>query len=410
MRRARRTLAIGFLITALVACASGEPLGPVVPSDPDTDPETVSASGVHFSKVDYRAIPNWRSDDIRRFLDLFLRSCERLRQRFPDEAFGRDPRAGRVGEWVRICDEATRQTDARRDILYRFLESRFQAYQVSESGRDTGLMTGYFETELNGTRQPGTDYPVPLYGLPDDLIVADLGAFRHEWADTTIAGRLLNGRYVPYYSRAEINAGALHGRDLELIWVDSAVDAFFLQIQGSGRIRLADGTSVRVGYAGRNGHRYVSIGRELVAAGAMTLENVSMQSIRAWLAQHPRAAVDMMNRNPSYIFFRLLQGAGPVGAQGVPLTPERSLAVDTRYVPLGTPVWLSTRDPRDPQRKIPYERMMIAQDTGSAIRGGVRGDVFWGAGPAAALAAGHMKEPGMLYVLWPRTAADRGPG
>lgn len=409
MRAARRfplarILPAVFLI-ALGACTPGIDLKPVLPPEP----ATVPAGNVHLVPVAYQDVPNWRSGDIRAALDVFLASCERIRRRAPDGAFGNDPRTGRVAEWTSICDDVEQQRGAGRDSLYYLIESRFQPYQVRVSGNPEGLFTGYFEAELNGSWQPGGRNTVPIYSRPDDLIAADLGEFRDEWEGTSIAGQLVDGRYVPYFSRAEINAGALVGRGLELVWVDDPIDAFFLHIQGSGRVRLDNGTYVRVGYAGRNGHRYVPIGRELIGMGALTSETVSMQSIRAWLDAHPLAAADIMNRNPSYIFFRVLEEDSPIGAQGVPLTPERSLAVDTRYIPLGAPVWLVTRDPRDEKRKTPYERLMIAQDTGSAIKGGVRGDVFWGAGQAAAFAAGQMKEPGVYYVLLPRSAARNNP-
>lgn len=401
-----RSMAGQFLVLALIVvglggCAQGLKLDAVLPPDPDTVPQ----DSVNLIAVPYEAVQGWRTGDVRAAVEVFLKSCERIRRRPADAPFGNDPRTGTVGDWIRICDQAEEQRSASVQSLFYFVESSFQAYQVREGGNPSGLFTGYYEASLQGSWEPGGAYTVPLYTRPDDLIPANLGSFREEWDGSNIAGRLQDGRYVPYYSRAEINGGALQGRGLELIWVDNPVDAFFLHIQGSGRVTLPNGTYVRVGYAGRNGHRYVPVGRELIGMGALTRENVSMQSIRAWMERNPLGAADLMNRNPSYIFFRVLDETAPVGAQGVPLTPERSLAVDTRYVPLGTMVWLVTRDPRDEKRKTPYERFMVAQDTGSAIKGGVRGDVFWGAGEAAAFAAGQMKEPGGYYVLFPKSAA-----
>lgn len=401
MIRAPRLIFSFLVVLGLGACAPSLNLDPVLPPDPDTVPQ----KGVTFSAVPFEAVQGWRTGDVRAVIDVFLRSCERIRRRAPDAPFGNDPRTGTVGDWIGICDDAALQRSGSVQALYYFLESRFQAYQIREGGNPSGLFTGYFEAELRGSWEPGGAYTVPLLTRPDDLIPANLGSFREEWAGSNIAGRLVDGRYVPYYTRAEITAGALQGRGLELIWVDNAIDAFFLHIQGSGRVALPNGTYVRVGYAGRNGHRYVPVGRELIGMGALTRETVSMQSIRAWMEQNPLAAQELMNRNPSYIFFRVLDETAPVGAQGVPLTPERSMAVDTRYVPLGTMVWLVTRDPRDEKRKTPYERFMVAQDRGSAIKGGVRGDVFWGAGAEAAFAAGQMKEPGGYYVLFPKSAA-----
>jgi membrane-bound lytic murein transglycosylase A len=210
---------------------------------------------------------------------------------------------------------------------------------------------------------------------------------------------------VPYHSRAEIEGGALAGRELELLWVDDAIAKFFLQIQGSGQVRLDDGRVVRVGYATQNGHPYRAIGRDLIEIGALTRDEVSLQTIRAWLQAHPRDAAAIMARNRSYIFFQehpeLAAADGPLGAQGVPLTAGRSLAVDRRYVPLGVPLWLETSVPA-PEGPAPLRRLMVAQDTGGAIKGVVRGDVFWGGGERAEAVAGRMKSTGRYAVLLPR--------
>ena len=193
-----------------------------------------------------------------------------------------------------------------------------------------------------------------------------------------------------------------------MIWVDSAVDAFFLHVQGSGRVSMDDGSIVRIGYVARNGHAYKSIGRELIKRGALSRERVSMQSIKTWLRDNSEKAPALMASNPSFIFFRIIDGAlksldkqqGPIGAQGVPLTPGRSLAVDRAYFPLGIPIWLDTTDPLEPG--LPLRRLVIAQDTGSAIKGPVRGDLFWGFGAEAATRAGLMKQPGNYFLLLPR--------
>jgi membrane-bound lytic murein transglycosylase A len=247
---------------------------------------------------------------------------------------------------------------------------------------------------------------VPLYRKPDDLVMVDLGEFRENLKGERIAGRVIDGRLRPYEDRTRIEGGALKGRDLEMVWVDDPVDAFFLHIQGSGRITLEDGSVMRVGYAGQNGHPYIAVGRELIARGVLTKENVSMQSIREWLHANPGEASGLMNKNPSFVFFRPLDGEGPLGAQGVALTPGRSLAVDRSFVPYGLPVWLDAQDPLDGAARV--RRLMVAQDTGGAIRGPVRGDVFWGHGADAELRAGRMKSPGRYYLLIPRTVIPMG--
>jgi membrane-bound lytic murein transglycosylase A len=287
-----------------------------------------------------------------------------------------------------------------------------------------GLFTGYYEPELRGSRRRHGPYQTPLYREPGDLIQVDLGAFREDLEGRRIAGRIVGGRLEPYHDRRSIDRGALAGRDLELVWVDDPVDAFFLQVQGSGRIVLEDGTVLRVGYDAQNGHPYTAIGRELVERGEMPLEEVSLQSIRRWLEAHPEEAPDLMATNASYVFFRMLGGAGPLGSLGVPLTPGRSVAVDPRFLPLGAPVWLAgsmpalpdevasgpSTEPTEPIGSLPLRRLLVAQDTGGAIRGPVRGDVFWGAGERAEAVAGRMKHPGRLWLLLPTdpTGASSG--
>jgi membrane-bound lytic murein transglycosylase A len=279
---------------------------------------------------------------------------------------------------------------------------------VTDRDRPDGLFTGYYEPLLRGSRRYGGAYTVPLYRAPDDLVLIDLGLFKPDLAGREIAGRIDGRQFVPYFGRAEIDAGALEGRGLELVWVDDAIDTFFLQIQGSGQVELDDGARIRVGYDGQNGHQYRAIGRDLVAQGALTLEEVSLQSIRDWLIAHPAEAREIMARNASYVFFRerpeLDAADGPIGAQGVPLTAGRSLAVDRRYIPLGTPIWLESTAPW-PEGEGPLRRLVIAQDTGGAIKGPVRGDVFWGTGPRAEAIAGHMKSQGRYVVLLPKAAA-----
>jgi len=395
-----RAAAVAISLLGVSACAQFPSLP--LPGTPAPDEAIQDGGAFVFHRTEFALIEGWGEDDYREALRAFLISCDAIVRKPVEQSFGDDPRMGTVGEWIAICEGAKEYRDAPQQAVRYFIESNFEPYTVAGDGSREGLFTGYFEPELDGSWEPGGRYHVPLYARPDDVIGADLGQFREEWAGTNIAGRLVDGQYVPYYTRAEINAGAIAGRGLELIWVDDPIDAFFLHIQGSGRVKLAGGGYVRVGYAGRNGHRYVPIGRELVAIGALTQDTVSMPSIRAWLDTHPLAAAELMNRNPSYIFFRVLEEAAPIGAQGVPLTPGRSLAVDARHIPYGVPLWLDTRDPRDEKRRTPLRRLMVAQDTGSAIKGGVRGDFFWGPGQMAAYAAGVMKEPGIYYMLLPR--------
>jgi len=233
-------------------------------------------------------------------------------------------------------------------------------------------------------------------------VMVDLRDFADAPTPRRIGGRVVNGRLVPYASRADIVAGALARQGLELVWVDDPIDAFFVQIQGSGVVQLAEGGTMRIGYAGQNGHAYTAIGRELIAEGALTRETVSMQSIRAWLLAHPERADEMMNRNASYVFFEALEGDGPIGSQGVVLTPERSLAIDREFIAQTTPIWVDTMAPIPGQDgEAPWRRLVVAQDTGGAIRGPVRGDIYWGSGERAADIAGRTKGTGRYYLLLP---------
>lgn len=264
-----------------------------------------------------------------------------------------------------------------------------------------GLFTGYYESALKGSLTRGGQYQYPLRARPDDLVMVQLGDFREELKGQRIAGRVLNGNLKPYETHGEITAGKLpKSQDKTLVWVDSAVDAFFIQIQGSGMVSMNDGSFMRVGYAGQNGHPYYAIGRELIKRGHLTQRDVSMQSIRAWLEANPEQAQEVMETNKSYVFFRKLDGDGPVGGQGVTLTAERSLAIDQSLIPYGIPVWVDLEHPLPDQQ--PIQRLMVTQDTGGAIRGPVRGDFFWGYGADAEYQAGKMKSKGRYWFLIPR--------
>jgi membrane-bound lytic murein transglycosylase A len=344
-----------------------------------------------FTPVSFRDVPGWQADNHADALVAFLKSCPPLERRGV-RGFGN------ASIWRDICGQARNVPAGDHDAARRFFENAFLPASVSGRDGSTGLITGYYEPELQGALERSGRFNVPLHVRPPDLVTVNLGRFREELKGERIAGRVVRGSLIPYPDRAKIERGALRNRDLELVWVDSAADAFFLHIQGSGRIRLPDGDIMRVGYAGTNGHAYTAIGRELIARGAVPPEKMSMQSIRNWLAANPADGARLMRTNKSYVFFRELTGDGPLGAQGVPLTPERSLAVDRRLLPLGLPVWLESSEPDG----TPLKRLMIAQDTGGAIRGAVRADVFWGPGAKAADRAGKMNSPGRYWFLIPR--------
>jgi len=376
-----RAFPAAFLSAFLVAaCAPA-----LKPLPPKTEP------GLALKPVSFNDLPGWKDGNQGAALGPLLKTCPLLNS-------GKSAR-----DWRAVCDTAGRLE--RGDTAARqFFETRFTPHlATSKNGKDDGLFTGYFEATLRGSLKRSKRYWVPVYGPPQDLVSANLGDFDPEWKGRQIAGRIEGGRLRPYDSRARIDAGALDGRGLEVVWADDPVDVFFLHVQGSGRVIMDDGRTLRLGFAGRNGHAYKSIGYELVKMGVMEKDRVSMRSIRAWIKANPERGRALMASNPSYIFFRTLKHAtdeGPVGSAGVALTPGRSLAVDRRFIPLGQPLWLDTTDPLDAAK--PLRRMVIAQDTGAAIRGAVRGDLFWGFGETAARRAGAMKSRGRYYLLLPK--------
>ena len=362
-----------------------------------------------LTRADFADLSGWREDSQSEAAAALIRSCAELAKLPGDRSLDPGGVGGTVSDWQEPCAALAALAPADDAVARAFFERWFTPFLAADNARADGLFTGYFEAALDGARAPDARFAIPIYRRPDDLVTVDLGEFRESWTGERIAGRVAAGRLVPYESRADIAAGALAGRGLELAWVDDPVDAFFLHVQGSGTIRLAGGDALRVGYDGQNGHLYTALGRVLVDEGEMALEDVSMQSIRAWLEAHPARAQALMDRNASFVFFRALDGDGPVGAQGAVLTPGRSLAVDPRYVALSLPVWLETAAPTaDGAGTRPLRRLMIAQDTGGAIKGPVRGDVFWGAGADAEAIAGHMNSRGRYFLLLPRAVAVAG--
>lgn len=358
-----------------------------------------SDSALMLKQMKFVDVPGWAGADHSLILPAFLKSCEVLSKRGLDADMGPDQRMGKVSDWVDICADAKKIRPGNKVEVNFFFQSRFVPYLASNNQNPTGLFTGYYEPELEGRWGPEGAFETPIYSRPNDLISANLGEYRDEFKGKQIAGRVLKNKLIPYNTRAEINNGAIKGRGLEILWVNDPVTLFFLHVQGSGRIRMADGSTVRVGYAGRNGRPYTSIGKELVKMGIMPLKDVTAPAIMDWLRANPEAGRQVMNKNESFVFFRVVDGDGPLGAQGVPLTPGRSMAVDRKFIPYGIPIWLNTTDPLD--AKLPLRRLLVAQDTGSAIKGPVRGDVFWGFGAEAAQRAGVMKSRGQYYLILP---------
>lgn len=381
--RVSRVLLVAAIAVNIASCAS-EP-EPRRPAAGGLGATPVPAAGVVLQPTTFSALPDWMRDRQGEAFPALLRSCSRIERRAVDQPLGGDRRLGSIGEWQQICAAARRFTPDDR-FARRFFEEWFQPYAVFSDGTDQGLFTGYYEPLLRGSWQRKGPYQIPLHRPP-------------------VKGPKGSPSEIGLPNRAQIAAGALRGQGLELLWVDDPIDAFFLEIQGSGRVQLDTGQVVRVGFAGKNGHSYFPVGRELIRRGEVAQEDMSMQAIRDWMKRHPDQAPGLMALNPSYVFFRLIDGDGPIGAQGVALTPARSLAVDPSFVPYGVPVWLDTTDPLKPSS--PIRRLLIAQDTGGAIKGAIRGDVFWGGGAEAESRAGMMKQAGRWYLLLPKAAAAR---
>lgn len=339
-------------------------------------------------KADWSGLAGFEQDNLAMAWSALRQSCSVLK---------------RQEAWRPACEAMDQSDTSSSDSIRAWLHEHFVPYQVTNpDGTDTGLVTGYYEPLLKGSRNRTDRYRYPLYAKPDDLVSVDLGNLYPELANRRLRGKLNGNRLVPYYSRGEIEIAKSPLTGRELLWVDDIVDLFFLQIQGSGFITLESGEGLHVGYADQNGQPYLSIGKVLIERGELTADKASMQGIKEWGRRNPEKLRDLLNTNPSYVFFRELPNglSGPLGALGIPIAAERSIAVDPRYIPLGAPVYLSTTYPNSDQ---PLQRLMLAQDTGGAIKGAVRADFFWGAGLEAGRQAGAMKQRNSrMWVLLPK--------
>jgi len=383
----RRLSGLALLLAALAACG-GPPAKPL----PDK---------LNLTRASYRDLSGWTRDDPSAALPALLKSCAVLVKGADDQAVGF---AGTVADWRGPCADAALVPAGDQAAARALFERDFVPFRASNNDQTEGLFTGYYEAELHGSLTRTDRFDVPLYHRPTDLVSVDLGQFRPSLKGQRIAGKVAGTKLVPYATRTEIEAGALAGHGLEFVWVDDATDAFFLGVQGSGRVILPDGQVLRVGYDGENGQPYVTIGRVLAAEG-VPADQITMPYLRQWIADHGPDGTALMDKNPSYIFFRELKGDGPMGAEGVALVPGRSAAVDRGFVPLGLPFWVDTTDPVEPSGRL--QRLFVAQDVGGAIRGPVRADLFFGYGPEAANHAGLMKGKGSSWLLLPVGAAAR---
>lgn len=375
------------------------------------------ASGVRYRAVGYGDLPQWQQQSFGQSLKAFKHSCTRLRAQ---------------PAWQSVCRQALALPE-QSPLAQTFFERYFTPWQVSQNGKLDGTVTGYYEPVLAGDTQRTERARFPVYGVPNDFIVVPLpshlrgskqtlrmnrtgthqgviaadGAYTVSLAQfpltdksTALKGRIEGSAFVPYYTRAQINAGALNGKAPVLGYADDPVELFFLHIQGSGRLRTPQGRYIRLGFADKNDRPYISIGRYMADKGYLPLGQTTMQGIKAWMRANPQYLAEILGQNPSYVFFRALPGhdEGPLGALGVPLTGGYSVAIDRHFITLGAPVFVATTHP---QTRHGLNRLMVAQDTGSAINGAVRVDYFWGYGDEAGALAGKMKYPGYVWLLLP---------
>lgn len=377
-KRISLTAYLLIITLALVACSTAPVKKPAPAKPADT-----------LKPVSFADLPGWQEDDLRQALPALLTSCVVLAKK---------------PLWQEPCKIANTINPSDAAAVRSYFEAYYLPHQVSNADNTvTGMITGYYEPLLRGARARGGPYQTALYRVPEDLLTIDMAGLYPELKNLRLRGRVVGNKVVPYFSRADMaRQDSLAGK--ELLWVDNAIDAFFLQVQGSGRVYLEESNeTVRVAYAEQNGHPYKSIGRYLVDRGELKLEQASAQGIMAWAAANPARQQELLNANPSFVFFKEEKlgdpSKGPKGALGVPLTPQRSIAIDPQFIPLGAPVFLATSQPGS---DTPLRRLMLAQDTGGAIRNAVRADYFWGFGADAGQQAGKMKQAGMLWVLLPK--------
>lgn len=400
--------------TTAVTPGTPLPAGQRIPAGTVVEPAGSNAS---YKAVDFAALPQWPQQAFNQSLGSFLNSCSRLKNQ---------------AEWQNVCAQAA-QTPRNNAAAQQFFEHYFTPWQVSGNNQLGGTITGYYEPVMSGDSKATAKARFPIYGVPADFVsvplpanlrgskatvrvqltgansgqisasgnlTANLAAFPVTERTTALKGRAVGNQFVPYHTRNEINGGALNGKAPILGYADDPVELFFMQVQGSGRVQTPDGRYIRLGYADKNEYPYVSIGRYMADKGYLPLAQTTMQGIKAYMQQNPHRLAEILGQNPSYVFFRVLDdhNDGPIGALGVPLTGGYSGAVDRRYITLGAPLFVATTHP---ETRAGHNRLMVAQDTGSAIRGAVRVDYFWGYGDEAGRVAGKMKHTGYVWQLLP---------
>jgi membrane-bound lytic murein transglycosylase A len=368
--RTSALLAAVVLTSCAVSRFGGEPGSP--------------AARVSLTPASFTQLAGWSGDRVADAVPAFVKSCARVPRSdgLPLDPAAKNPNFGAVGDWRPLCALAAALPRGDEAAARRFFESNFVPVLVGgENGDNTGLFTGYWEVELNGSKTQTSRFQTPVYSRPPDLA---------------------DGQ--PYLDRGAIEDGALAGKGLEVAWLENPDDLFVLQMQGSGRIHFPDGSVVHLVYAANNNRPFVNVYQLLQAQGAIPPQQFSEKTVRAWMRDHPRDARELRRKDPLYVFFQELPGDGPVGYEGAVLTAERSLAVDHRYIPLGAPLWL---DAHDKYRSVAVQRLVVAQDTGDGITGPLRGDFYWGSGKQAAARGSDFYADGRYWVLLPKSVATK---
>lgn len=411
------TLVFVVIAGFVAAQFSGQkpPIGPNINTQNDvvgpvTPAIDAAVTGPRYLAATYADLAGWAADDLSEILVAWRRSCWSLLERPLDSPigpsqFGVSNVGGNAADWAAICQSLAGLPDDDDTAVRHFIVENMTPVAVLDGVRAEGLFTGYYEPVLLGSRERTDEFTTPLYAPPRDRVRVDLGRFDPTLSGRQVVGKITDGGFIPYDTRGEIGAGSLDGRAQAIFWLTSPLDAFIMHVQGSARIDLPDGSQTRAGFAAHNGHAYASIGRWLIDQGEIEPHAASWSGIRAWMDANPSRVAALLAINPRYIFFTEIAGEGPIGAAGVPLTPRRSLAVDPTVIPLGIPVWLDVEPVGGNGDQI--QRLMVAQDTGAAITGAVRGDFYWGSGDGAGRVAGQMSSRGRYYILLPNDVAGR---
>lgn len=370
-----------FFLLALASCGEKKE-----PAQPEEKP------AFQLQKASFSDLSGWKKDNINQAVEAFKKSCRKILQEKNDYMSNAQARIP-VKDYQDVCQKLTKVSP--KDYR-KFLETNFTPYLVTYENSGEGKFTSYYEAEIHASKTPSAEYKYPVYGRPDDLIEINLQDFDPELPRRRLVGRVENKKFVPYFTRAEIEKNKINAP--VVLWGNDHVDIYVMQIQGSAVAVLDDGSRIRIGYAETNGRKFQGIGSILLQKGLLAPGKASMDKIKKWLKENYPAAAEHMNENERFVFHRLVDAEGPLGAHGVPLTAGRSLAVDRQYIPLGALLWLETTGPDKKEIK----KLVVAQDIGGAIKGAVRGDYFWGSGGDEILElAGKMHSKGQYYIFVP---------